>query len=98
MKALEIILILSIFGVICSVSAAQPSGDADSSSWGVMHKSSYHPSNHDWLSTGSYWHPYYNYRYNYYPYYSYYYPYYYSYYYPYSYYYGYPRYWYGWGY
>lgn len=97
MKALKLILLLSIFGVICSMSAAQPSGDDDSSFGGAKYTSSHHPSNYDWLSTGYYRYPYYR---HYYPYYYpyYYYPSYYSYY-PYSYYYyGYPWYWYTYGY
>jgi len=102
MKTVKLVMLLSIVGLICSLSVAQPSGHETSRSMGAMYTSSYHPSNYDWLSAGYYRYPYssyyryYNYPYYNYPYYTY--PNYYSYYpYSYYYYYGYP--WYNtWGY
>ncbi len=97
MKNLKLVLLLSIFGVLCALSAAQPS--ESSSSMGAMYTSSHHP-DHDWLSTGYGRYPYMYYYNYYYPYNYNYYPYYYNYY-PYNYNYGgYPWYWsgYSWGY
>jgi len=92
MKTAKLVILLSIVGLICSLSVAQPSGHEASRSMGAMYTFSHNPSNYDWLSAGYYRYPYSSYyRYYYYPYYTY--PYYYSYYpYSYNYYYGYPWY------